>query len=110
MHSNLRAKVAYLEGLAEGLDIDHSTKEGRLLTSIIDVLSDMAEAVADTVEAQEELAAYIEDVDSDLSALEDGFYDLDDDDDDDEITLHCPDCDAELEASMEAGDTGPLSD
>ena len=31
-------KVAYLKGLAEGLALDTDTKEGKLLTAIIDVL------------------------------------------------------------------------
>ena len=35
-------KVAYLKGLAEGLDLDTESKEGKLIAAIIDVLDDMA--------------------------------------------------------------------
>ena len=48
----LYEKVAYLKGLADGLDIDETTKEGRLLISIIDILEDFADAI---VELDEEI-------------------------------------------------------
>jgi DNA-directed RNA polymerase subunit delta len=67
----IRSKVAYLQGLAEGLNIDESTREGRVLLSMIDVLDDMAMHVEEIVEAQNELADYVEEVDDDLSTLED---------------------------------------
>lgn len=73
--SDLRSKVAYLHGLAEGLDIDSSSSEGRVLAAMIDVLGDVAEAVDDVYEAQDELAEYVEEVDDDLSALEDTMLD-----------------------------------
>ena len=34
-------KVAYIKGLAEGLALDDSTKEGKVLAAIIDVLGDI---------------------------------------------------------------------
>ena len=40
-------KVAYLKGLAEGLNLDTESKEGKLIAAIIDVLDDMAEKFAD---------------------------------------------------------------
>ena len=35
-------KVAYLKGLAEGLNLDTDSKEGKLIAAIIDVLDDIA--------------------------------------------------------------------
>lgn len=35
-------KVAYLKGLAEGMELDTEKKEGKLLAAIIDVLDDIA--------------------------------------------------------------------
>ena len=35
-------KVAYMKGLAEGLGLDTKTKEGKLLTVMIDLLDDIA--------------------------------------------------------------------
>ena len=41
-------KVAYLKGLADGLDLDlENSKEGKLLVKIIDILEDLGLAVED---------------------------------------------------------------
>lgn len=72
--SDIRAKVAYLQGLAEGLEIDGSSAEGRVLHSVIDVLEEIADHVVEVTEAQEELAEYVEDVDYDLGALEEEVF------------------------------------
>lgn len=44
---SMMESVSYLKGLAEGLGIDDSTKEGKLLSAIVDVLDDMAAEIAD---------------------------------------------------------------
>ena len=101
-------KVAYLKGLAEGLGIDDSTKEGRVLKEIINVLDDMALSVADLESDYIELSGQVDEIDEDLGALEEDFYDLDDDDstcdccddeefDDEEIyEVKCPTCGEEI--------------
>ena len=40
-------KVAYLKGLAEGLQLDGETKEGKVLLAIIDVLDGEIEMMGD---------------------------------------------------------------
>jgi hypothetical protein len=72
--NDIRAKVAYLQGLAEGLDLDTGSPEGRVLSSMLDVLIDLADQVEDVTDAQVELAEYVEDVDFDLGALEESVY------------------------------------
>ena len=47
-------KVAYLKGLAEGMELDTEKKEGKLLAAIIDVLDDIALEIADMKADQEE--------------------------------------------------------
>ena len=44
-------KVAYLKGLAEGMELDTEKKEGKLLAAIIDVLDDIALEIADMKDA-----------------------------------------------------------
>lgn len=88
--SDLRAQVAYLQGLAEGLDVEVASNEGRILSSIIQVLGDMADQVSVIAEAHEELAEYVEDVDYDLGALEESVYVVDDDDDDEQGVTFVP--------------------
>lgn len=103
-------KAAYIKGLAEGLDLDASTKEGKILTAIIDLLSDITIDLEDTEDACAELAEQINAVDEDLAELEDFIYeeyeedeeddcdgccgcDYDDDDEDEELyEVECPNC------------------
>lgn len=85
--TDIRAKVAYLHGLAEGLEIETTTAEGRVLTSMIDVLGDIADQVAGMAEAQQELVEYMEDVDFDLGALEESLYDEEADEQYPEVTF-----------------------
>lgn len=68
--SDLRSRVAYLQGLAEGLDIDASSAEGRVLGAVVDVMGDLAEAIDQLADTQEEMADYLEEMDDDLSTVE----------------------------------------
>ncbi|HWI65284.1 MAG TPA: AraC family transcriptional regulator [Symbiobacteriaceae bacterium] len=114
--NDIRSKVAYLQGLAEGLDLDTGSPEGRVLSSMLDLLVDIADEVTNITDAQNELAEYVEDVDYDLGALEETIYQEDDDEgvvqfipsqhlmleeDGVELTV-CPECGETLSAA--AGD------
>ena len=69
-------KVAYLKGLMEGLDLDKTTKEGKVIAAMADILDDLALTVADNCDQ-------IDAIDEDLEALEEYVYeDFDFDDDD----------------------------
>ena len=46
---NVTEKAAYLKGLAEGLAIDSSTPEGKLLLTMVDVMGEMADTIAETI-------------------------------------------------------------
>ena len=88
-------KVAYLKGLAEGMKMDDSTNEGKLLLAIIDTLDDIALTVSDMEDSMTELAAQVDEIDDDLGAVEEDLYCDDDDcdcDDDDEALyeVECP--------------------
>ena len=88
---NLVAKVSYLKGLADGLDIDESKPEGKLLVKVVDALKDIAEALDDVIEAHDELEEKVDEIDQDLADVESDIYDDEDDDDD------CDCCDFEDE-------------
>ncbi len=117
----LKEKAAYLNGLADGLDYDKTTKEGKLIAALIDLVGELAAAVQahdtdldEVVEELEDMREYIEEIDEDLSDVEDYLddeleYDDDDEDededededddwlDDDEIDgeyfeIECPSC------------------
>ena len=63
-------KVSYLKGLAEGLSIDDTTKEGKIIKAIIDVLDDVAFSVADLEDGLAEVCDQVDLIDEDLEALE----------------------------------------
>ena len=51
----IKEKVAYLKGLTEGLGLDDTTSEGKVLLHIVEILDDMADALEGLADAQEEL-------------------------------------------------------
>ena len=79
---SITEKVAYLKGLAEGMDLDTEKKEGKLLAAMIDVLEDIALELADIEDAQEELGEGLDAVSDDLEDVEDLLYGEDEEDDD----------------------------
>lgn len=91
----INEKVAYLKGLCDGLGVDESTKEGKVLVKIVDVLEDITDALAGIGDAYDDLEDYVELIDEDLMEVEDEVYGLDmleEDDDDDYYEVQCPNC------------------
>ena len=74
-------KVAYLKGLAEGMELDTEKKEGKLLAAIIDVLDDIALEIADMKADQAELYDGLDAVSDDLEDVEDVVFGEDEDED-----------------------------
>ncbi|MEY8385994.1 CD1247 N-terminal domain-containing protein [Oscillospiraceae bacterium 38-13] len=111
-------KVAYLKGLAEGMELNTEKKEGKLLTAIIDVLEDIALELVDMQEAQEELGDGLDAVSDDLEDVEDLLfgddgeeedeYELDDlGEDEDCYATTCPTCEESIyfdESVLEDGE------
>ncbi|MBR7133369.1 MAG: hypothetical protein IKD04_07530 [Clostridia bacterium] len=87
-------KLAYIKGLAEGLSLDESTKEGKILTAIIDLLGDITEEICDIEDGCDELLEQIDAVDEDLASLEELIYE---DDEDCDCDCDCDDCDCDCD-------------
>lgn len=87
MTMTITEKVAYLKGLADGLDLDKEpSKEAKLLTKIIDILEDIGLAVEDLEDEIEAVEEEVDAISEDLEDVEDMiFEDYDEEDDDDEI-------------------------
>ncbi len=85
-------KIAYIKGLAEGLNLDETTKEGKILAAVIDLLGDITSEICEIEDGCDELMEQIDAVDEDLSTVEDIIYGDDDDCDCDD----CCDCDDEV--------------
>lgn len=73
-------KAAYLKGLAEGLEIDGSTKEGKLLNAMLDVIVDMADELEMLDEKQDDMLDLISEIAED-----------------DDCDCDCCDCDDDLD-------------
>ncbi len=73
---SMMESVAYLKGLAKGLDVSSDTKEGKLIIAIIDVLDEMASSVADVEEICEELDELVGIIDEDLGNVEEDLYSM----------------------------------
>ena len=90
---NTSEKVAYVKGLAEGLGYDNTSKEGKILAAILDILEDVAHDIEDLEENAWDLGEAIDQVSDDLADIEevvyDEDYDEDDEDDDDECDCCC---------------------
>lgn len=97
---NLKEKVAYLQGMTKGLNVNEHTPEGKLLVNMIDVLESFAEEINCMNVAQEELEDYVEVIDDDLTDLEDEIYDVDEFEEeeglDDMVEVECPVCHEEV--------------
>ena len=93
-------KISYIKGLAEGLDLDVNTKEGKVLSAIIDLLGDMTEEICEIEDGLDDMSEQLDAVDEDLSSVEDIIYgddcDCCDDDcdccDDEVYEVECPNC------------------
>lgn len=92
----LYEEVAYLKGLAEGLEISKETKEGKIIHKIVETLESFADAIVELEEEQTDLVEYVESIDEDLADIEDDIYeDGEEDEDDDELSfieMECPSC------------------
>lgn len=104
-------KVAYLKGLAEGLDLDtNKSKEGKLISVMIGILEEVALSIEDLEENAAALGEEIDAISEDLSDVEEVVFDEDEDDcccdDDDFFEVECPNCGAEIDIDediLEAG-------
>ena len=107
-------KVAYLKGLAEGLNIDtDKSKEGKLITVMIDILEEIALSIEDLEENSLALGEEIDVLSDDLADVEDIVFDDEDEDDDDEeefdddwFEVECPSCDEVLVVDEDALEEG----
>ena len=103
---NLTDKMAYLRGMVDGMELDlTSSKEGKVLGQLLDVMQEVTAYVADLQTQVDELTEICDLLDQDLGDIEDVLYeeededendfDLDDEDYEDDDVLYetvCPTC------------------
>ena len=97
-------KVAYLKGLAEGLNLDtEKSKEGKLISVMIGILEEIGLSIEDLEENTQALGEEIDGLSDDLSDVEDVVFDEDEDEDEDDedydddwFEVECPTCEEPL--------------
>lgn len=110
-------KVAYLKGLAEGLNIDtEKSKEGKLINVMIGILEEIGLAIEDLEENSLALGEEIDVLSDDLADVEAVVFDDEDEDDydedeeeefdDDWFEVECPNCDEVLVVDEDALEEG----
>jgi DNA-directed RNA polymerase subunit RPC12/RpoP len=96
----LTDKVAYLKGLAEGLNLNPDTPENKLLLKMMDVLADLSGQLEELRGDHDDLAEYVDNIDEDLEDIEALLFDEEDDEDMCGCG-HCHDEDDGMEGEME---------
>lgn len=119
----LTDKMAYVRGMIDGMDLDlTSTKEGRVLGQLLELMQTMTDTVTDLQDQVDELSEMTDLLDQDLGDVENILYDdmdMDVYDNDNSVTPRiedttediyetvCPKCEHVLpvdEATLDAGE------
>ena len=100
-------KVAYLKGMAEGLNLDtEKSKEGKLISVMIGILEEVGLSIEDLEENALALGEEIDVLSDDLADVESVVFDEDENDeedyDDDWFEVECPTCEEPLIIDDEA--------
>ncbi len=100
--TRIKEKLAYLMGLAEGLELKQESKEGKIFNAVVEVLEEMADTMDDLSEEQQDMEKYLEALDMDLGELEAEIYEEEDEfaaedeffdeETDNYLEIECPNC------------------
>ena len=100
-------KSAYLKGLMDGMSLDTTKDEGKMIAAIVDLLGDMARKVSDVEETTIAISDELDEIEEDLDAIEDFIMDDEDDydeEDEDEYDEDEWDEDEDYEEGFDFGD------
>ena len=79
---NLSDKMSYLNGMVDGMELDSTTKEGKVLSQLLEVLQETVLYVTDLQDQVDELTELCESLDEDLGDVEDAVFGDEEDDED----------------------------
>ncbi len=115
----INEKVAYLKGLADGLELDKEpSKEGKLLKVIIEVLEEIGFTLEELEETDQLLSEGLDAVSEDLEDVEELLFSEDDEEDDcgcgcghdhdHFFEVECPQCGTELVVDEDVLEEGAI--
>lgn len=97
--STLQEKAAYLKGLADGMELDTTKDENKVIMNIVNLVHDIAQNIGNLEEFVDVIDEKVDEIDQDLGELEDYCYSDDDEydedeeyDDDDVYEFVCDNC------------------
>ena len=96
-------KSAYLKGLMDGLSLNTETDEGKMISSIVDLLGDMAKRITDIEETTIAISDELDEIEEDLDAIEDFILDEEEDYEDEDFEDEW-DEDEDIEEGFDFGD------
>lgn len=100
---NLTDKMAYLRGMVDGMELDlTTTKEGKVLGQLLDVMQELTAYVGDLQAQVDELTEVCDILDQDLGDVEELLYEDDDEDAEDDIPYYACEEDEDDEDLYEA--------
>ena len=118
----LTEKIAYMKGLLDGMELDSSTKEGKAILQMAEVMEEMGVYIDDLQSQVDELTELCDLLDKDLGEVETDLYcdddddvefsdDDDEDDDFDEVqyVVNCPSCDETVSLSERQLEEGSMT-
>ena len=116
----LTEKVAYLKGLAEGMELDASVAQNKLILKVLEVLEDVAISIEDITDEQAAIVEEMEAISDDLAEVEEAIFEDDDcccDDDDEDYDwdgeeiydIECPSCGEEITIDGDILDQGGMT-
>lgn len=80
----LTEKIAYMKGLFDGMELDTTTKEGKAIAQMAEVMEEMAVYIDDLQSQLDEVTELCDILDEDLGSVEEDLYCDDDEDDEDD--------------------------
>ena len=90
-------KCAYIKGLMEGLELDTTSKEGKVLAAIVDLLEEVCDEVKSLDDNMDQIYDELDAMDEDMDDLEAAVYGDDEEEDEEgdeegeaEYELTCP--------------------
>ena len=94
----LNERASYIKGLCDGMELDTTSKEGKVIAALVELVSEMAVEIEDLENAVDELNEYIEEIDEDLGDVEEILCDDENEYDDDyECDGDCCNCDEDCD-------------
>lgn len=111
---DITEKAAYIKGLADGLGVDESTKEGKIIKAMSELLVEMADTVTELDGDLSQAYDEINDLSDELEELENDIYSTSDEDGEEGegengecYEVACPNCGETVyvsEADLDAGE------